>query len=182
MAGSTPIYGFPYPQPSDLVANYPALGQQLAEDVETEIAASSIVRKVVQTVDTTARSTTSTSFVSTSISATITPSSTSNKILIQASGIIGYATGMRVEFTIYNGASDINATGKSALHSVAETDTATGSLGTLNLNYLYSPATTSATTLTLYWRADSANTAYLGRNNANSSTAPTILTLWEVAP
>jgi hypothetical protein len=38
MAGSTPIYGFPYPQPSDLVANYPALGQDLAEDVETVIA------------------------------------------------------------------------------------------------------------------------------------------------
>ena len=36
--GTTPIYGFPYPDPSDLVANYPALGQQLAEDVETEIA------------------------------------------------------------------------------------------------------------------------------------------------
>lgn len=34
MAGSTPIYAFPYPQPSDLVANYPALGQQLAEDIE----------------------------------------------------------------------------------------------------------------------------------------------------
>jgi hypothetical protein len=34
MAGSTPIYGFPYPQPSDLVANYPALGQELAEDIE----------------------------------------------------------------------------------------------------------------------------------------------------
>jgi hypothetical protein len=38
MAGTTPIYGFPYPQPSDLVANYPALGQELAEDVETAIA------------------------------------------------------------------------------------------------------------------------------------------------
>jgi hypothetical protein len=37
MPGTTPIYGFPYPEPSDLVANYPALGQQLAEDVETEI-------------------------------------------------------------------------------------------------------------------------------------------------
>jgi len=34
MPGSTPIYGFPYPDPSDLVANYPALGQQLAEDIE----------------------------------------------------------------------------------------------------------------------------------------------------
>jgi hypothetical protein len=32
--GTTPIYGFPYPDPSDLVANYPALGQQLAEDIE----------------------------------------------------------------------------------------------------------------------------------------------------
>ena len=34
MPGVTPIYGFPYPEPSDLVANYPALGQQLAEDIE----------------------------------------------------------------------------------------------------------------------------------------------------
>lgn len=38
MAGSTPIYGFPYPESSDLVANYPALGEQLAEDVENTIA------------------------------------------------------------------------------------------------------------------------------------------------
>jgi hypothetical protein len=37
MAGTTPIYGFPYPEPSDLVANYPALGQDLAEDVETAL-------------------------------------------------------------------------------------------------------------------------------------------------
>ena len=36
--GTTPIFGFPYPDPSDLVANYPALGQDLAEDVETVIA------------------------------------------------------------------------------------------------------------------------------------------------
>jgi len=37
MAGSTPVYGFPYPQPSDLVANYPALGEDLAEDVEAAL-------------------------------------------------------------------------------------------------------------------------------------------------
>jgi hypothetical protein len=34
MPGTTPVYGFPYPEPTDLVADYPALGQQLAEDVE----------------------------------------------------------------------------------------------------------------------------------------------------
>jgi hypothetical protein len=39
MPGATPVFGFPYPDPSDLVANYPALGQQLAEDVEDEILA-----------------------------------------------------------------------------------------------------------------------------------------------
>ena len=37
MAGSTPIYGFPYPEATDLVADYPALGQELAEDIETVI-------------------------------------------------------------------------------------------------------------------------------------------------
>lgn len=37
MAGSTPIYGFPYPQSTDLVADYPTLGQELATDVETVI-------------------------------------------------------------------------------------------------------------------------------------------------
>lgn len=34
MPGTTPIYGFPYPEPTDLVADYPALGQDLAEDIE----------------------------------------------------------------------------------------------------------------------------------------------------
>ncbi len=37
MPGTTPVYGFPYPEPTDLVADYPALGQSLAEDVETVI-------------------------------------------------------------------------------------------------------------------------------------------------
>lgn len=37
MAGTTPIYGFPYPESTDLVSAYPALGQTLAEDVETTI-------------------------------------------------------------------------------------------------------------------------------------------------
>lgn len=35
MPGSTPIYGFPYPLSTDLVANYPALGLELATDIET---------------------------------------------------------------------------------------------------------------------------------------------------
>jgi len=37
MPGSTPIYGFPYPEATDLVADYPALGQELAEDIEAAL-------------------------------------------------------------------------------------------------------------------------------------------------
>jgi len=37
MAGNTPIYGIPYPESSDLVANYPALGEDLAEKLEDKL-------------------------------------------------------------------------------------------------------------------------------------------------
>lgn len=39
MTGYTPIYSLPYPQPSDLVSAYPGVGQDLAEEVETVLAA-----------------------------------------------------------------------------------------------------------------------------------------------
>ena len=37
MAGTTPIYGIPYPESSDLVANYPALGEGLADKLEDKL-------------------------------------------------------------------------------------------------------------------------------------------------
>lgn len=39
MAGTTPNYGLPYPQSSDLVSAYPALGQDLATDLDGILAA-----------------------------------------------------------------------------------------------------------------------------------------------
>jgi hypothetical protein len=80
------------------VANYPALGQQLAEDVEDEIIAAGKIKQVVRNTDATTRSTTSTSFVDATITVTITPvSATSNIILIWAGqmstpGITQYLT------------------------------------------------------------------------------------------
>lgn len=86
MAGSTPVFGFPYPQPSDLVANYPALGQDLAEDVETAILAAGKIKQVVRSTDGTNRTTTSTSFVDASLSVTIVPQAGSSNILLIWSG------------------------------------------------------------------------------------------------
>ena len=47
MAGTTPIYGLPYPQSSDLVSAYPALGQDLAEDLDGILAAKADVSSIV---------------------------------------------------------------------------------------------------------------------------------------
>jgi hypothetical protein len=47
--GTTPIYGFPYPDPSDLVANYPAMGQELAEDIEAVLPTLGGLTKVTAT-------------------------------------------------------------------------------------------------------------------------------------
>jgi hypothetical protein len=89
MAGSTPIYGFPYPQPSDLVANYPALGQQLAEDVETELQIASTLLQVVNNIDSTNRATSSTSAVDvTGMTVTITPKLSSTNIILIATGFL----------------------------------------------------------------------------------------------
>jgi hypothetical protein len=83
--GTTPIYGFPYPDPSDLVANYPALGQQLAEDIETELSSAAGVLQVVRNTDSTARTTTSTSFTDvTGMTVTITPEKATSFILLIA--------------------------------------------------------------------------------------------------
>ena len=91
MAGSTPIFGFPYPESSDLVANYPALGQDLAEDIESVLSAGfGKVLQVVRATDTTNRTTTSTSFVDvTGMSVTITPQKSTSAILIMGIGMTG---------------------------------------------------------------------------------------------
>jgi hypothetical protein len=81
--GTTPIFGFPYPDPSDLVANYPALGQQLAEDVEDEIIAASKIKQIVRATDVTNRTTTSATYVDvTGMSVTITPQAATSTVLI----------------------------------------------------------------------------------------------------
>lgn len=83
MPGTTPVYGFPYPQSTDLVADYPALGQNLAQDVEDVFATFSKIRQIVRTTDTTNRATTSTTMVDvTGMTVTITPESATSDLYI----------------------------------------------------------------------------------------------------
>jgi hypothetical protein len=78
---ATTAKGTPYVESSDLVANYPAVSLALAEHIDDF---GGKVLQVVQGTTDTTTSTTSTTFVNTSLSVTITPANTSNKVLLLA--------------------------------------------------------------------------------------------------
>ena len=135
-------------------------------------ASSGRVLQVVQGTTTAQVSTTSSSFVTTSFSASITPSSSTSKILAMVTAV-GYtnSTNQQSYFTIYRNSTNLNSAGFVDMLSSA------GQLiSNQSFQYLDSPATTSSTTYTLYFKTDGPNTFYLNVNPQISS-----ITLMEIA-
>ena len=119
------------------------------------------VIQVVTATDTTERGTTSTSFVtgSNTLSVTITPSSSANKILV-----ISNATTMadnRAYYTIYRGATNLG----DATYGFVEFypgDSTNYIISSCSMHVLDSPSTTSSTTYQVYFRdASGSGTSYL---------------------
>lgn len=112
------------------------------------------IAQVIQTHDTTSgnQDTTSTSPGATSIAASITPSSTSSKILVNFQfNFLQNDPQYTSQFYIYRGGSSIYQ--KSDYHS---SDTSQ-QRRIMDLNYLDSPSTTSSTTYTLYTAVSNAS-------------------------
>jgi hypothetical protein len=130
------------------------------------------VIQVVTATDSTQRNTTSTSFVTASntLSVSITPSSASNKILILVSCAVNSNDNYSF-YTIFRGATDLGASSDKGL-AIAYGGGG-GSRFNLGINYLDSPATTSATTYQLYFRILSGTTA--GINNEDTKGSITCL-------
>jgi hypothetical protein len=137
------------------------------------------VGQVVSATSGTSDSTTSISFVDSSLLASITPSSTSSKILIIASfqGFI-QASGALGKFTIFRGNA---ATGTNLGHSTYGMSGVYGSssqVGSGNaLNFLDSPSTTASTQYTLAFSSEGGNTNYVAVNGQKGS-----ITLMEILP
>ena len=121
-------------------------------------AAAGQVIQVVQADYTGTVSTTSTSYVTSNLTASITPSSASNKILIMVTLADVYETTANqvARSTLYRGASPLVSSGSSP--AFASSYSVTGGL-TVNHNFQYldSPATTSSTTYTVYFRSEGGN-------------------------
>ena len=130
------------------------------------------VIQVVESVNTTQQSTTSTSNIATGITASITPSSSSSKIFVFCN-YTGYANpaGYSAYYSIYRGATNITSPQGTRLESAGGTW-----FGTQVLSILDSPATTSSTTYTLYFSVQSGGTAIV-----NLGSSPGRMILMEIA-
>jgi hypothetical protein len=128
------------------------------------------VVQVVQTVLTGSVSTTSTTDVSSGLTASITPSSTSNKILLMVAGGKAYiASGAHVIVTAYRNGSTLG----SGARSTPIEGSANGS--NHSLNYLDSPSSTSSVTYTIYYRSSTGATAYFADSNTYGNATLTLM-------
>jgi hypothetical protein len=135
------------------------------------------VLQVVTANDSTSRTTTSTSFVDCgTLSASITPSSASNKILIifstgakiSSDGGVGY-------YTILRGATNIAPNTLNGFRNI-RFDGGTGT-NTVSINFLDSPSTTSSTTYKIQFRSNTAGNTVSANWNGTTGT----ITIMEIS-
>ena len=162
--------------PTTLPASFTA-GQVLTAAQMNDLRGAFRVLQVVQGSTQTQVTTTSTSYVTTGLSATITPSSTSSLILVSCSGTFSATFGVDAYATIFRGTvAGTNlgpANGFNAIYIAAVS-------GTQNLvasaSYLDNPATISAQTYTLGMKKSGSGSAFFATANTLAT-----MTLMEIS-
>jgi len=135
------------------------------------------VLQVVQINYSTTFSTTSSSYVATGMSASITPSSTSNKVMILAQYQIGNGSSYWSYSTFYrNGTTNLAATGSGNPVGSYNNNSTDFHIPTY-YGYLDSPATTSSVTYALYVKSSSAGSTV----RCHVDSMPSSLMLLEIA-
>jgi len=117
-------------------------------------------------------STSSTSYVTTNLSASITPSATDSKVLILANmtACLQATQNKNGFFTIYRASTNIAPGGSGLYQQLSGIYSASGGSITpgLNMSFLDSPNTTSSTTYTVYMATDSGGDQRMNQNGASS--------------
>jgi len=143
--------------------------------------ASGVGGKVLQVItanDETQRNTTSTSFVTASntLSVSITPSSTNNKIFILVTGTLYNSTGQVYSVaTVYRDATDLGASSGRGL-TLMYTPSGSDATSSMAMSVLDSPNTTSAITYQVYFKRVVGGSAVL-----NQGTSESTITAFEIA-
>ena len=136
------------------------------------------VIQVVNATYTTTTSTTSTSFVDTGLTASITPSSSSSKILVIATvNGVGKDGATQIAFRLLRGSTTISNYESAAAYTGSGANNFVGSCG---VEYLDSPSTTSSTTYKVQFKSVGGATIYAQSGGAGDGSASSI-TLMEIA-
>ena len=131
-------------------------GKTLVGTDTVSIKAPGMVVQVVHSTFNTQIYTTSTSFVTTGHTVTITPKFSNSKILICHKGTV-YNEGNNLHQyrTVYRGSTALSGNEGLTLHSAGTSSS--GRWSSIGFDYLDSPATTSSTTYTMYFRTSSSS-------------------------
>jgi len=161
--------------PTTLPASF-TIGQILTASQMNDLRGAFRVLQVVQATHSTATTSTSTSYVTTGLTATITPSSTTSKVLIlvtmPARNQNNTGTGI---YTIFRGT--VAGTNLFGAPGFAHVYGDPITRATVAGNYLDSPSTTSAQTYTVGMKTDSATSAVYAQESSTTST----ITLLEIS-
>lgn len=184
MADTGAPWNIPYVAASDLVADWPTDSQELAEAVADGLSAIP-VQQVISTAKTDTFSEASIaagglSAVVTGLTATITPASATNKVLITVSiGTVGNdsaSSGRGTGIVLMRDSTQLavgDAAGNRTPISAAQAVIGTGDFAALTFSFLDSPATTSATVygVKLYNNSGVTATLFLNRTSSDSNVA-----------
>ena len=150
--------------------------QIVGTDTATFVSPGMIVQVIYSTFNTQIY-TTSTSFVTTAHTVTITPKYSNSKILVSHKGTV-YNEGQNLHQyrTVYRGGSALSGNEGFTLHSAGEGTN--GRWCSIGFDYLDSPSTTSSTTYTMAYRCNStsSNSYY-----SYGTLYPQVTTLYEIA-
>ena len=151
-------------------------------------AATGKVLQVAQTSLTSEISTTSASYVTSGLTTTLTPSSSSNKILILLNGgRVSYgdaSTTNRMAVTFYSsigGATAADILGSNPVTNMTMLTSDSGYTWAHSGSFLYSPSTTSSVAITPYFKAVADYGTPYFNHTSNSITPRVTLTLMEIA-
>jgi hypothetical protein len=144
----------------------------------TQASAGSILQ-VVSANSTSSTTTSSSSFVTTGLTASITPKFSTSKVLILVScGADNFASGGQATFTVYKNSTNLAPSPSNGFGDLYSASSRTQAF--VSVNYLDSPATTSSTAYTLYFASTNGSSVIFNNSNATTAQAATI-TLMEIA-
>ena len=156
-------------------------GKKLIVTDEGALTAPGMILQTVRSEYRTYTTITSTSYVATGLTGTITPKFSNSKILITllVNGLFNTGSAKFVSLSLYKASSSIAVLDTSVGYNTSGDEISYG-IHSNCYQHEDSPSTTSATTYTLYWKT-SANTAGINNYNALNGDSLSTITLQEIA-